>query len=99
VAVLAAARAVEVSLAGLGVAGDYVETLVNAAIGHQFHLHVKELGDVVELVFGEVGESGHALVGTALGDDGADEFAFFIVQNGLRSGPGSGRTAPRALSP
>ena len=84
---------------GLGVAGDDVEALVEPAIGHQFDLHVQKLGEVGELPFGEIGERRHALVREALCDDGADQFALFIVQHERRSGPGSGPSAPRAFSP
>ena len=93
-AVVAAAGAVEIGLAGLGVAGDHVETLVEPAIGHQFHLHVQELGDIVELILGEGGEGWHAFVGAALGDDGAYGFTLQVVQHHLGADQiGAGRAA------
>src|SRR5471030_3486214 len=59
----AAARAVKVSFARLGIAGHYVEAFVDAAIGHQLNLQVQVLCDIGELGLREGGERRHAFVG------------------------------------
>ena len=42
--------AVEISLSGLGIAGDYVQSFVGSAICRQLHLQMEEFRDVAQLL-------------------------------------------------
>ena len=72
----------EKCLPSLGVATvDGVAVAVEAAVGGEFDLEMDVFGDVVDLVVVEVGKGGHSALGTAVLNDLADVFAFFVVEN------------------
>ena len=75
-----------------------VRLSIGPAIRGEFHLHVQELGDVVDVVLAQIRKRGHAGLGPPVLDDRTDLLVLLIVQH--RDGANQvGPWAPRAVSP
>lgn len=81
VAAGAAAFAVEIGFAGFGVAGDEVQDLIAATVGGELVAGFEKGRDVGDLGGRGGGEGGHAFVGAAVEDDGADVVAVVVVED------------------
>src|ERR1700735_5461642 len=81
---VAFARAVEVCLSRLGIAGNYVESLIGSTVRGQLHLQVEIFGDVAELLTGERGECRHPFRRPAVVHSRTDELALVVVQDNGR---------------